>query len=182
MRMLLYAGIMAAFGFSFSSDAIGTPLDDFKGYSIEIRYTTIPVIVPGRFNGSATHTIRLYFSLTGNIFFYSEESGGMISRRGSHVETLGQAMTMRNGRMRVWTVEEGHLTGIFQLREGFFVSTIAVDPSHLTCTFSGRIEPDPVTGRVVIESLSGNVDLIMSYTVSSYTCTVKPGNIFAPDQ
>ena len=44
------------------------------------------------------------------------------------------------------------------------------------------MQPDPSTGRVVVQRLNGHVAELTALTVKSFTCTVKKGNIFATDQ
>ena len=82
--------------------------------------------------------------------------------------------------MIAWTMMNGHLTRINQLIHGYTVATIAIDPLRLTCTFDHQYQPDPQTGTMVTNA-TGEPVQIESYKVTSYSCDVKKGNVFAPN-
>jgi hypothetical protein len=85
--------------------------------------------------------------------------------------------------MHGWTLEGGQLQLITPLPEGYAVTSIAVDPVRMTCTYEYADRPDPKTGRVVTaHPRTGAPYQVISRTPSSYTCSVKRGNIFASDQ
>jgi hypothetical protein len=163
--------------------------DDLKGYSIDATYTTD--VVPGAVvigqmpkHGllAVLHHDRIYISVLGNVFTYSDNSNGNFTAHGRDETQLGKAKELSRERMRAWTLEPGRLLRLEHEIEGVLVTTFAVDPSRSTCTVSLAPTPDPQTGRMVVQTLSGGTVEIKSYNVSSTTCSVRKGNIFAADQ
>jgi hypothetical protein len=85
--------------------------------------------------------------------------------------------------MHAWTVEGRSLQLIQPLPEGFAVTSIAVDPVKMTCTYEYADRPDLKTGKVVtVHPRTGIPFPVISRTAGPYTCGVKRGNIFASDQ
>jgi len=163
--------------------------DDLKGYSIDATYTTevVPGVVligqmPKHGLLSVLHHDRIYISVLGNVFTYSDSSNGNFTGHGRDETQLGKAKELSRERMRAWTLEPGRLLRLEHEIEGVLVTTFAVDASRSTCTVSLAPNPDPQTGRLVVQTLSGVTVEIKSYNVSSATCGVRKGNIFAADQ
>lgn len=163
--------------------------DDLKGYSIDATYTTqtVPgaVIVgelPRHGLSPVLHHDRIYVSVLGNVFNYSDQSSGEHAEHGAKETQLDKARTVSRDRMQAWTVESGRLLRIMHLIEGTAVETFAVDPGKSMCTVSFQTYPDPKTGRVVTQFLMGATGEVRAVNVSPATCTVRKGNIFASDQ
>jgi hypothetical protein len=163
--------------------------DDLKGYSIDATYTThaVPgVVVAGEMPkhglNPVQHHDRIYVSLLGNVFVYSDNSSGSFAVHGGNETQLDKARALPHDRMQAWTIETSRLLRINHEIEGVLVATYAIDPSRTTCTVSFDANPDPNTGRMVAQSLSGITLEIKSYSVTSATCAVRKGNIFASDQ
>jgi hypothetical protein len=163
--------------------------DDLKGYSIEATYTLEPVAgtviagdMPRHGIRSSLHHDRIYVSLLGNVFSYSYASTGAFASHGAEESQLDKAKALSRDRMLAWTVEPGRLLRIDKVVEGFLATTFIVDPSKTTCSLTYQLQPDPKTGRTVVQTLSGVVVELKSLSVSSPTCTVRKGNIFASDQ
>jgi hypothetical protein len=163
--------------------------EDLKGYSIDATYTTqsVPgVVVAGEMPkhglNSVLHHDRIYISLRGNVFDYSDNSNGNYAAHGGSETQLDKARAVSRDRMQAWTVESGRLLRILHEVEGVLAVTYAIDPSRTTCTVFYQPNPDPKTGRMVLQTLSGMVVEIKAFSVSSTTCAVRKGNIFASDQ
>jgi hypothetical protein len=163
--------------------------DDLKGYSIDATYTTDAA--PGAVLGGqmpkhglnpVVHHDRIYISILGNVFTYSDNSNGNFTAHGKDETELDKARALSRERMRAWTLEPGRLLRLEHEVEGVIVTTFAVDPSRSTCTVLFETNPDPKTGRTVVMTLGGVTVEVKSYTLSSATCTVRKGNIFAADQ
>jgi hypothetical protein len=163
--------------------------DDLKGYSIDATYTThsIPgaVIVgemPKHGLNAVQHHDRIYISVLGNVFSYSDDSNGNFAAHGGTETQLDRAKTVSRERMQAWTVEAGRLLRVQHEVEGVLVATYAIDPSRTTCTVSYDVNPDPKTGRMAMQVLNGMTVEIKAVSVTPATCTVRKGNIFATDQ
>jgi hypothetical protein len=163
--------------------------DDLKGYSIDATYTLEPVAgtvvagdMPRHGIRSSLHHDRIYVSLLGNVFSYSDASTGAFVSHGGAEEHLDQAKNISRERMQAWTVEPGRLVRVEKVVEGIMAATFVVDPSKTTCSLSYQLQPDPKTGRTVVQTLSGVVVELKSISVSSPSCAVRKGNIFASDQ
>lgn len=162
--------------------------DDLKGYSIDATYTLDPVAgavvagdMPRHGIRSSLHHDRIYVSLRGNVFSYSDASTGAFTSHGGEETHLDQAKTISRERMQAWTVDPGRLVRVEKVVEGIMATTFVVDPSNTTCSLMYQLQPDPKTGRTVVQALSGVVEL-KSISVSPPTCAVRKGNIFASDQ
>jgi hypothetical protein len=147
--------------------------DDLKGYSIDATYTThaVPGAVvggemPRRGLNPVLHHDRIYISVLGNVFDYSDNSNGNFTAHGGNETQLDKAKTISRERMQAWTVEAGHLLRIQHEVEGVLVATYAVDPSRTTCTVSFDPNPDPKTGRMVLQTLSGIIVEIKSFLLT----------------
>ena len=163
--------------------------DDLKGYSIDATYTTHSVAgavisgeLPKHGLNAVLHHDRIYISLLGNVFVYSDSSSGNFAAHGGNKTQLGKAREVSRDRIQAWTIESGRLLRINHEIEGVLVETFAIDPSRSTCTVSFVANPDPKTGRMVAQTLSGITVEIKSYDVGATTCAVRKGNIFASDQ
>jgi len=163
--------------------------DDLRGYSIDATYTTQTlagaVIVgdmPRLGLVPVQHHDRIYISVLGNVFFYSDSFGGTATSHGTGETQLDKARPLSHGRMRAWTIEQNRLVKIEHVIEGNLVGTFTIDPGRSTCTVSYYPDPDPKTGRTVMQLLGGQTMEIKAYDVRSSTCTVRKGNIFAADQ
>jgi len=173
--------------FALGSPAFAVTLDDLKGYSIEVNATRAEVFQPDneKHNRSQVQiniNHRLYFGVNGNIFDYSKASAGMYADQGSHVMSLDKATSVTRGRMKAWTIDGGRLTLLIHVMEGFVIHTISVDPSKSACVFAETTQPDPATGRLVVEKMNGHISQVISFSLAASTCTIKRGNIFAADQ
>jgi hypothetical protein len=163
--------------------------DDLKGYSIDATYTTdaAPGVVlggqmPKHGLNPVVHHDRIYVSVLGNVFSYSDSSNGNFTAHGGDEIQPEKAKSLPRDRMRAWTLEPGRLLRVEHQIEGVIVTVFAVDPARSTCTVSFTPNPDPQTGRTVVMTLSGVTVEIKSYSISSETCAVRKGNIFAADQ
>jgi hypothetical protein len=163
--------------------------DDLKGYSIDATYNlqTVPgAVIAGELPRHGIfpvqHHERMYVSVRGNVFDYSDLSSGRFASHGGTETQLDKAKSISRERMQAWTVEPGRLLRVQKGVEGIIVATFTVDPSKSMCTVSYELHPDPKTGRTVMELLDGATAEIRAFNVSSATCTVRKGNIFASDQ
>jgi hypothetical protein len=163
--------------------------DDLKGYSIDATYTTQTVPgamiagdLPRHGLSPVQHHDRIYISVLGNVFDYSDKSSGEHAQHGGNETQLDKAKTISGDRMQAWTVESGRLLRITHLVEGTAVETFAVDAGTTACTVSFQTYPDPNTGRVVTRFLMGAIGEVRAVNLSLGTCTVRKGNIFAADQ
>jgi hypothetical protein len=170
-------------------DAAGATLDQMKGLSIEVSWNRNSVFggVSKPISLSQTGKVRIYVSLTGHIFEYSdlEQFDGQRSYSAVNTPDRATATTEHNGHVvqHAWTFEGGNLQMITPLKEGFAVISIAVDPGRMTCAFQYADQPDPRTGRVVtVHPYSGLPYVVVSRTPGPTTCSVARGNIFASDQ
>jgi len=161
-------------------------LQDIEGLSVKVDYHvqfTTPVDQTHRI-GTADVAIHFYISSKGNIFLYTGKasiySGGEETDVGGRRRVVApdQAGEQQFGQLDAWTMMNGHLTQIIKFIHGYAVTTIAIDPSRLTCTFDRQYQPDPQTGTIV-SNTSGRPVQIESYKVTSYSCDVKKGNVFA---
>jgi hypothetical protein len=175
--VFLLAAAEAAFG------------DDLKGYSIEATYTTqfdFGVIIAGTIPRNATtsvqHHDRIYVSMLGNVFDYSDSSTGAFASHGGTETGIDKAKSLTRQRMQAWTFEPGRLLRIQKNIEGVTVETYAIDPGKTTCTISYQLQPDPKTSRTVTQLLNGATAEVRADNVSAATCVVRKGNIFASDQ
>lgn len=168
--------------------ALGLPpgtasADDLRGYSIEVSTVETNVFRADDPRSIETRrNERIYVGQAGNVFEYSDYSAGGLAQHGSNVTALESAKTVPRDRMRAWTMQGNRLQAIVKATEGFVVRTIDVDPSRTSCTFQIAMQPDPSTGRVMVQRLNGHVAELTSLTVKSTSCAVKKGNIFAGDQ
>jgi len=169
--------------------ANGAGADDLKGYSIDVTATIAFAYndpqASKRYGAAGTFTThkQIYVSLAGNVFSYGNTDYGVGGvDHTSNVAAPDKVMEGARGRLGVWTMESNRLTWISKENEGFDVITITVDPSRSACTVTGALQPDPATGRVMVMRRWGYVAQLVSMTVSTYTCTVKQGNIFASDK
>lgn len=177
LAFLLIAAAGAAFG------------DDLKGYSIEATYTTQTVPgaailgeLPRRGLFPVRHHDRIYVSLRGNVFDYSDLSSGTFALHGGTETQLDKAKPVARERIQAWTVESGRLLRIQKNVEGIAVAAFTVDPSKSICTIAYELHPDAKTGRVVMQLLNGATAEVRAVNVTPATCTVRKGNIFASDQ
>jgi hypothetical protein len=174
----------------FLAAAVGTAFgDDLKGYSIEATYTTqtVPGAViagelPRRGLSAVQHHDRIYISVRGNVFNYSDLSSGTFASHGGNETQLDKAKSIPRERMQAWTVEPGRLLRVQKGVEGIVVATYTIDLGKSTCTVSYQLQPDPTTGRTVMQVLNGATVEIRAVNISAATCTVRKGNIFASDQ
>jgi hypothetical protein len=163
--------------------------DDLKGYSIEATYTTQTVpgaVIAGELPrhglSPVQHHDRVYVSVRGNVFDYSDLSSGFFASHGGTETDADKAKTIARQRMQAWTVESGRLLKIIHLIEGTAVETFAVNPGTATCAVSFQTYPDPNTGRVVTQFLMGATGEVRAVNLTPATCTFQKGNIFASDQ
>jgi hypothetical protein len=163
--------------------------DDLKGYSIEATYSTQTVpgaVIAGTLPrlglSSVLHHDRIYVSILGNVFDYSDLSSGAFALHGGTETEPDKAKTIARQRMQAWTVEPGRLLRIQKVLEGVAVATFAVDPSKSMCTVAYQLQPDPQTGRTVMQLLNGVTAEVRAVNLTPATCTVRKGNIFASDQ
>jgi hypothetical protein len=163
--------------------------DDLKGYSIEATYTTQTVpgaVIAGELPrhglSPVQHHDRVYVSVRGNVFDYSDLSSGAFASHGGSETQLDKAKSISRERMQAWTVEPGRLLRVLKVVEGVVVATFTVDPGKSMCAVSYELHPDPQTGRTVMQVLNGATVEIRALNVSAATCTVRKGNIFASDQ
>jgi hypothetical protein len=163
--------------------------DDLRGYSIDAAYTSIAAFgtyligAPPRDQKlSVRHHDRVYVSTLGNVFDYSDASSGQASSHLSNETAPNGAKTLPGGRMQGWTIEPGRLIRIEKQIEGFLVETIAIDLARSSCSVSYEVRPDPQTGRVVRQLLTGQTAVLTAYPISEATCALRKGNIFASDQ
>jgi hypothetical protein len=175
------------FVLALSSRAFALTLDDLKGYSIEVNATRAEVFQRDNtnFNKSEVNVDinrRLYFGMNGNIFDYSKASSGIYADQGSHVLALDKATSITRGRMKAWTMDGGRLTLLIHVIEGFIVHSISIDPGKSTCSFAETTQPDPATGRLVVQKMNGHISQVISFRITSSSCVIKKGNIFAADQ
>lgn len=188
-RKPLCAGAVAILALWQSVAALGESFGNLKGYSIEATYSmdTIPgAILIGQLPPHGLFPVqrhdRIYISVRGNVFNYSDEFGGSFAKHGGQETAAGSAEENAHGRLQAWTVESSRLLQITHLNEGNVVTTFTVDPGKTTCTMSVQMYPDPNTGRVVTQFLMGATGEIRALHISSVTCMVRKGNIFAADQ
>ncbi|HTW53328.1 MAG TPA: hypothetical protein VME45_15665 [Stellaceae bacterium] len=163
--------------------------DDLKGYSIDVTariafaYNDPQASKQYAAAGTLTTHKQIYVSLAGNVFSYGNTDYGVGGvDHTSNVAAPDKVMEGVRGKLGVWTMERNRLTWIAKDNEGFQVYTIAVDPSRTACTFAVALQPDPVTGRVMHIRRWGYAAQLASMTVSTYSCTVRQGNIFASDK
>lgn len=163
--------------------------DDLKGYSIEATYSaqTVPgAVIAGELPrlglSPVRHHDRIYVSMLGNVFDYSDLSTGYFASHGGNETELDKAKINARQRMQAWTFEPGRLLRIQKGIEGVAAATYAIDPGMTACAISYQLQPDPKTGRTVMQLLNGATAEIRAVNVSSVTCTVRKGNIFATDQ
>lgn len=163
--------------------------DDLTGYSVDATYTTQTQTgavllgeLPRHGPGSVSHHDRIYVSLRGNVFDYSDVSGGFFASHGGNETHLDRAKPISRQREQAWTIESGRLLRVQKGIEGILVATFTIDPGKSTCIVSWGVQPDPKTGRTVFQLLNGATAEIKGYIVSNPTCTVRHGNIFASDQ
>lgn len=131
--------------------------------------------------------IQLYVSTSGRIFEYNQlaQFDGQRSYSAVNTPDKATATTRSTGLVMVhaWTVEAGNLQLIAPLQEGFAVTSIAIDPAKMTCTYEYADRPDPRTGKVVtLHPTTGAPFEVISRSPGSYSCGVKRGNVFASDQ
>lgn len=181
---------IAALGLWLSSRAYGLTLDDLKGYSIEVTATTTLVnsdSTCGRSlhipcSAEATVNSQIYIGQRGNIFVYTNIDAGDATEHTKGVNLPDRASDLTRGQMGAWTVEGGNLTHIRRQIEGYFISTIAVDPSRTACAFTTTMQPDPTTHRLVRQWVHGWITEVVSMNARTAKCTIQKGNIFATDQ
>lgn len=187
MRLLLCCAALGVIFLGPRPDAVGATLDQLKGLSVEVNWNRSSVFGGVASPVAQSGKIQVYVSLSGRIFEYNQLSQRGGERSYSSVNTPDRATaTMEHyGRaiMHAWTVEGGNLQLVQPLREGFAVSSIAVDPVNMTCAYRYADRPDPTTGKVVtVHPNTGAPYQVVSRSPSSYTCSVKRGNVFASDQ
>jgi hypothetical protein len=159
-------------------------LDDIKGLSVVVSWRQEETgynEFGARFRLPKDRSITLYISSKGNVFEYPAESNRW--RYGPTVYTVDKATTWSSGhwgqgQMMVWAMMDGHLAQIAKGVQGFGVLTVAIDPARLSCTFDAQVKPDPQTGMYATD-LTGPVIQLEAVKVTSYSCSVKRGNIFA---
>jgi len=157
--------------------------DDLRGYSIELSTVELNVFrTDDPRSIELKRSDRIYVGQAGNVFNYNDQSAGPFAQHGSNVAALDSAKTVQRERMRAWTMQGNRLQEIVKPTEGFVVRTIDVDASRSSCSYNIAMQPDPSTGRVMVQRLNGHVAELAALTVESLTCTVKKGNIFATDQ
>ncbi len=168
-------------------DAAGATTDQLRGLSIEVSWNRSSVFGGVPRPVSQNGKIQLYVGLNGHIFEYNHlaQFDGQRSYSSVNTPDRATATTRNNGLvvMHAWTVEGGNLQLIAPLQEGFAVTSIAIDPVKMTCTYAYVDQPDPKTGRVVtLHPSTGAPYQVISRSPGDYTCSVKRGNIFASDQ
>jgi hypothetical protein len=182
MNIHRQAAIVAAMTF-----VLGLPpmpvMADLRGYSIELTSVETNVFrADDPRSIDLTRHRRIYIGQAGDVFDYSDQSAGGFAQHGANVAAVDAAKTMPRDRMRAWTMQGNRLQAIVRATEGFVVATIDVDPSRTSCTYQIAMQPDPSTGRVVVQRLNGHIAELVSLTIRSSSCAVKRGNIFAADQ
>ncbi|HML10886.1 MAG TPA: hypothetical protein VK432_08495 [Stellaceae bacterium] len=173
----------SAFALAVATAAPAALADDLKGYSIEatiVRHDTFRTDDP-RSRDLTIHK-RIYIGMAGHVFDYSDLSAGPFAEHGGQVTQADRAASLSRDRMKAWEIQGDRLTGILHVVEGFYVTTFQVDPSRTSCTIALSTQPDPSTGRLVETRLNGRTAEVVSSSLSSYTCVVKKGNVFASDQ
>lgn len=91
--------------------------------------------------------------------------------------TADKAVTDNRGRMLAWSIESEGLVSLNKQVEGIIVTTYTFNANG-TCSVAIRTEAEHATSRVIIRKQNGFASPIKDYSLASYTCTVKPGNIF----
>ncbi|HTW52378.1 MAG TPA: hypothetical protein VME45_10830, partial [Stellaceae bacterium] len=93
--------------------------DDLKGYSIDAAYSTQTVpgaVIAGELPrhglSPVQHHDRIYISVRGNVFNYSDLSSGTFASHGGNETQLDKAKSIPRERMQAWTVEPGRLLRI----------------------------------------------------------------------
>jgi hypothetical protein len=189
--MLKYAiGLMWALGVAATAHAAGAPIDELKGYSIDLTasvdYAFNDPNATANFPAAGTMDVhhRIYVSVAGNIFDYTDRyyrSGDVEHAPG--VAAPGKVAEGSLGRLHVWTAETNNqLQGITKEDEGFRVSIITVDANKTSCTFTHALQPDPTTHRVMRMRIHRYLAELVSISVRTYSCKVTHGNIFATEQ
>jgi hypothetical protein len=188
--MCRYVTVMTAMIFgALAPCATAAAADDLKGYSIDVTaaiafaYDDPQATKQYGAAGAYTTHKQIYVSLAGNVFSYGNtdyRTAGVDHT--SNVASPDKVVEGARGQLGVWTMEGTRLTWISKANEGFEVYTITVYPSRSACTLAVALQPDPVTGRVMQMRRWGYVAQLVSLTVSTYSCTVKQGNIFASDK
>jgi hypothetical protein len=179
-RFSLFATIAGAVCLT-STYCTAETLNELKGLSIQLSFNVLRSarIRPDR-SRESTHDeyLKIYVSNLGKLFEYVDSQGPLSKYSLNTYVNIDKAAEFRSGQMYTWTMIDGHLTKIKQLKEGFHVLTIVVDVKNLGCAFTMRNEPDSKTGRVISPL---GIDIIAD-TVLSYQCRVTRGNIFATEQ
>ena len=161
-------------------------VQDIEGLSVvviyKVQFTSFNQFGQ-RYTGNADAGMRFYISTKGNIFLHGSavvSRGGYDVRLGGNptVFALNRAKQEKYGQTTEWTMMNGHLTQTTKLVRGVAVSTIAIDPARLSCTFDRQYRSDDQTGTIV-SNTTGQPMQIEAYKVTSYSCEVKRGNIFA---
>ena len=171
----------------------GSNLDELKGLSVNVTLVNRNSVRSAPDGQWITTRVpiqhRVYVSQRGNIFDYTEVNAAGHQHSWGTKAALDKAVQPPNGNpimdpgsLTAWTLDNGRLTRITQLRAGFRISTIVIDPTRLTCTFDNRDEPDPKTGQVWQLSPLNGQPMEIKLQLESYNCVVKRGNIFADDQ
>jgi hypothetical protein len=184
-----YSASLAALFIPCSVPANAETLEQIKGLSVKVEYKVQAIRVDDagrRFNMTADAAIHFYLSTKGNLFLYpggatihQDSAPDVRAEGGPTVMPIDKAGEQKFGQMNAWTMMNGHLTNIIKFIRGYAVTTVAIDPERLTCTFDRQYQPDPQTGTVV-SNLTGPATQIEGYKVASYSCAVTRGNVFAP--
>jgi hypothetical protein len=107
---------------------------------------------------------RIYVGQAGDVFDYNDQSAGGFTQHGANVVGVDRAKTMPHDRIRAWTMQGNRLQAIVKATEGIVVRTIDVDPGRTTCAYQIAMQPDPGTGRVVVQRLNGHVAELTAMT------------------
>ena len=182
-------GLTAGFLLAWAAPGYGETLEQIEGLSVKVdsRVQFMALIGQSWRPATGEGSTHLYISTKGNVFQYSRKAS-MHSPTGEELHAGGgrrttaidKAAETKSGQLVAWTMTNGHLTGITKLIHGYAVTTIAIDPVQLTCTFDRQHQPDPQTGTIVTNT-TGQPVQIEAYKVMSYSCDVKKGNVFASD-
>jgi hypothetical protein len=170
-------------------------IDQLKGLSISASWTEVlqpSVAGPESLTRQIVKKhLDLYISTIGRVFVYETQGFGIY---GSHNQEKNKFIYEIDkssppnhcGTRSTFTFVDGHLTFVGQQLEGFYLQTIPVNTTSMSCTFSSKRIPDQQTGRVVTYTASTSKTtctrtIILNHYVQSYECKVTIGNIFDND-
>jgi len=185
----VFWGLITSLLLSLAAPVQGETLEQIEGLSVKVdsHVQFMALIGQSWRPATAEASTHLYISTKGNVFQYSRKASvhsptgeELQAGGGRRITAIDKAAETKSGQLIAWTMTNGHLTGITKLIHGYAVTTIAIDPMRLTCTFDRQHQPDPQTGTIVTNT-TGQPVQIEAYKVTSYSCDVKKGNVFASD-